>query len=160
MKKNVFFLGIVFFAIYGVYSPHIAFASKYTSEIDECIKANREGMAKTIEKYICPTGTLKPQQIAFQVVMSLEFKKLDDEVKKDLQSIHEGTNKDIGQLATNISDLFDTSKINPAKYPTKYSEICNTTVMNETMLYFEEKGEENKINDSVTTDNDASDFVF
>ncbi|HBB26955.1 TPA: hypothetical protein DCZ36_00470, partial [Candidatus Gracilibacteria bacterium] len=150
------------FVTSGVFSPLFALestGSKYTGKIDACIKANKEGKAKTIEDYVCPTGTLSIQQIAFQVVMSGEFKKLDDEVKKDLKNIHEGTNKDIGALATNIGDLFDTSN-GTAKYPAKYAEICNTTVMKETALYFEEKGASSKIKDGITTDNDANNFVF
>lgn len=159
MKKIVFYIGILLCTVSGVSPPLFALESKYTGDIDACIKANKEGRAKTIEDYICPVGTLKPQQIAFQVVMSREFKKLDDEVKKDLKKIHEGTNKDIGQLATNIGDLFDTSK-DTAKYPGKYAEVCNTTVMKETALYFEEKKVSSKMNDGITTDNDANNFVF
>ena len=134
--------------------------SKYTGQIDACIKANKDGKAKTIEDYVCPVGVLKPQQIAFQVIMSIEFKKLDDQVKKDLQAIHEWSNKDVWQLATNIGDLFDSSKGDTAKYPNKYAEICNIVTMKETALYFEEKWESSKTNDSVTTDNDAKDFLF
>lgn len=73
----------------GVCSPLFAAGSKYAGDIDACIKANKAGKAKTIEDYVCPVGTLKPQQIAFQVVMSKEFKKIDDDVKKDLKTIHE-----------------------------------------------------------------------
>lgn len=96
MKKSVFYIGIFLSTIVigGVSSPIFA-AGKYTGEIDACIKANKEGRAKSIEEYVCPVGTLKPQQIAFQVIMSIEFKKLDEEVKKDLKAIHDGTNKDI-----------------------------------------------------------------
>lgn len=162
MKKVIFCVSVLLFITSGAFSPLFALestGSKYTGKIDECIKANREGRAKTIEDYVCPAGTLSIQQIAFQVIMSGEFKKLDDEVKKDLKNIHEGTNKDIGALATNIGDLFDTSK-STAKYPVKYAEICNTVVMKETALYFEEKGESSKTKDTVTTDNDANNFVF
>ena len=143
----------------GISSSVFAAWSKYTGEIDACIKANKEGKAKTIEAYVCPVGSLKPQQIAFQTIMSIEFKKLDDEVKKDLKSIHEWANKDIGQLATNIGDLFDSSK-ETAKYPSKYAGICNSIVMKETALYFEEKGKSSKTTDGITTDNDSNNFVF
>lgn len=161
MKKIIFRTGIIsFIMISGFFSPIFAAGSQYTGEIDACIKANKEGKAKIIEDYVCPVGTLKPQQIAFQVIMSIEFKKLDDAVAKDLKTLHEQTNKNIGQLATDINDLFDTSKGTAAKYPEKYAEICNTTVMQETMLYFKEKGISDKTTDSVTTDNDAKDFVF
>lgn len=162
MKKTIAYIGIFSSVVMSGISPSLFAAepgAKYTGEIDACIKANKEGRAKTIEDYVCPVGSLKPQQIAFQVIMSIEFKKLDDEVKKDLKSIHEGTNKDIGKLATDIGDLFDSTK-SATKYPGKYAEICNKVVMDETVLYFKEKGISSKVNDGVTTDNDAGNFVF
>lgn len=115
MKKTLIPLGaFIAAAIISATLPIFAAestGSKYTSEIDRCIKANAEGKAKTIEEYVCPVGTLKPQQIAFQVIMSIEFKKIDDAVKKDLEGIYSNTNKDIGQLATNVGDLFDSTKL-------------------------------------------------
>ncbi|MDD5197803.1 MAG: hypothetical protein PHN60_03000 [Candidatus Gracilibacteria bacterium] len=162
MRSVISYITILSFIASGVFSPLFAAESarsKYTGKIDVCIKANKEGRAKTIEDYVCPVGTLSPQQIAFQVVMSIEFKKLDNEVKKDLQKIHKETNKDIGQLSSNIRDLFDRSN-KKSVYPAKYEEICNTLVMNETILYFKEKGESSKMSDGVTTDNDANNFIF
>lgn len=162
MKKIHFYMSFSLLSVIigGIFfSPLFAAGATYTSEIDTCFKANKEGRAKTIEDYVCPVGILAPQQIAFQVVMSLEFKKLDDKVKKNLKSIHEGTNKDVGQLDTNIKDLFDTSN-SKAIYPAQYTEICNKTVMTEVSAYFTEKWISNKMTDGVTTDNDASNFVF
>lgn len=156
----VFYRSAVLLAVMsGFFSPVFALGSQYTGEIDACIKANAEGKAKTIEDYVCPVGTLTLQQIAFQVVMSLEFKKIDKEVKKDLETIRDNTNKDIGQLATNVRDLFDTTN-GTAKYPARYREVCNSGVINETNLYFQEKGKTSPLRSTVTTDNDAKDFVF
>lgn len=161
MNKNTAFLvgTCLSMILGGIFLTAFAEGSKYTGEIDACIKANKDGKAKTIEDYVCPVGTLKPQQIAFQVIMSMEFKKLDEEVKNDLKGIYEGGNKDVGQLATNIGDLFDSSK-GTSKYPDKYSKICNSTAIEETEAYFKEKGESSKLSDGVTTDNDAKNFVY
>jgi len=143
-----FFLSI---NISGIFSPLFAAdsaVSKYTSQIDACRKANAEGTAKNIEEYVCPGGVLSPQQIAFQVVMSMEFNILDKEIKAILKTIYDGENKDIGKLATIIKNNFDTN------YPAKYKEICDKTVKYEASLYFKEK------KDSLTTDNGVQDFVF
>ena len=91
--------------------------------------------------------------------MSIEFKKLDDQVKADLQSLYNGTNKDVGQLSTNIGDLFDKTRLE-AKYPDKYLSICNTTVITEASNYFKAKGESSKMTDGLTTDYNSQDFVF
>lgn len=161
MKKRRFYLSFCVWTVIigGIFSPIFAAWATYTSEIDICRKANADGRAKTIEDYICPVGILTPQQIAFQVVMSLEFNKLDRQVKKDLESIYTGNNKDIGQLSTNIADLFDKTK-NNALYPAQYEKVCNEIVIKEVASYFTEKNMKNNTNDTITTDNDASLFLF
>lgn len=86
------------------------------------------------------------QEVVLQVIMSKEFNVLDKQIKTDLKKIYDGGNKDIGQLATNIRDLFDSSN-NEAIYPLQYAKICNKTTVNEASLYFTEKEA------SLTTDN-------
>lgn len=161
MKRLIAYIGIFSSIVAsGSFSPLFAAEAKCTpAKVQACIDANKDGKAKTITDYVCPVGTLKPQQIAFQVCMSIDFKELDDKVKKDLKTIHEKSNKDVGKLASNIRDLFDSS--NPdALYPAQYEEVCNSLVMNDTVAYFEEKNKSSTTNDGVTTDNDASYFLF
>lgn len=161
MRKLHFYISfcVVTVIIGGVFSPLFAAGSTYTGEIDACRDKRDKKMEKTIEDYVCPTWPLSIQEVAFQVVMSLEFKKLDDKVKKDLKSLHEGTNKDVGQLATDIGDLFDAAN-DKSVYPAQYSKICNETVMSEVSAYFTEKGIVNKTSESVTTDNNSSSYVY
>lgn len=80
--------------------------------------------------------------------MSIEFQKLDDEIKTILKAIYAGNNKDIGQLAATIKNYFDDL------YPKKYKDICNKTVQNEAALYFQSKGE------SLVTDDDIQSFLY
>lgn len=88
---------------------------------------------------MCPVGIIDVQSLVLQVIMSVEFKKLDDEVKKDLQQVYDGSNKDIGQLASNIRDLFDSTVEPRAKYPDKYAEVCSMTTIKEASNYFVSK---------------------
>jgi hypothetical protein len=140
------------FVFHAAFLPVFAETSKHTSNIDKCTQAREKGKAKSIEDFVCPVGSFSLQQIAFQVIMSIEFKKLDAEIKKKLAEIYAGSNKDIGQLATNIGVLFD--ERNPESYPSRYKKICNTIVIQEADLYLQEK------KTSLTTDNDAKNFVF
>jgi hypothetical protein len=144
MRKATLYIIICWsFIVMTFLSSALAAGTSYVGEIDRCLKArditNGGAGAKSIEEYVCPvTASLSLQQVVFQVIMSLEFKKLDDEVKQDLQTIYNGSNKDIGQLATNIRDLFDISK-STSKYPAKYTAICNSTTMSGAIAYFKEK---------------------
>ncbi len=155
MKKLVSIIALLLFlAIHNTYLSVFAETSKYWNQIQQCLDAREPNgkWAKTIENFVCPVGSLSLQQIVFQVIMSIEFKKLDDEIKVKLSKIYAWSNKDIGQLATDIGVLFN--ETNPQSYPSKYKNICNTIVIKEANLYLQEK------KTSLTTDNDAKNFVF
>lgn len=135
--------------ISGAFSPLFAApeAGKWTSKIEECMNKREKKIEKTEEEYVCPTWSLSPQEVAFQVIMSLEFKKLDEEVKEKLKTIHKETNKDVGKLASDIKYDFEDT------YPNKYRAICDSKTIWEAALSFGEKW------GSITTDNHAADFV-
>ncbi len=63
-------------------------SGEYRQKIDACLKARTaEGAgAKSITDYLCPEGQVaSPYDVAYQVVLDLEFQKLDKEIKKALQ---------------------------------------------------------------------------
>ncbi len=154
MKKVVISLAtLLFFVVYGFsFSVFAGEKSQHTSDIDSCIKKRKDWSAKSETKFVCPVGNFSLQDVVFQVVMSKEFKTLDDKMKKELDDIYAETNKDVGALAARIRPLFDETD-NTESYPNKYKKICDSIVMKETSLYFTEKGT------SVTTDNHAQSFV-
>ena len=59
----------------------------YKQKIDACIAARLPNGAgpKSITDYICPEGQVAaPHDVAYQVVLDLEFRKIDQEIKKEL----------------------------------------------------------------------------
>lgn len=134
---------------FAVASTDIPRASQYSWQIDECIKANAAGTAKTITTYVCPGGKLMSQQVAFQAILDLEFQKIDREVEVDLKSIQSGSTKDIGAVDTYIKSLFDETSIPEGKYPKKYRQICDQTIRNEAIKHF----------GKISTDFDTKNFV-
>ncbi len=131
--------------------PDIPRASQYSWQIDECIKANasKDGVAaKTITAYVCPGGKLMPQQIAFQVILDLEFQKIDKEVEADLKGMQSKSTKDIGIVDTFIKSLFDETGTPEGKYPSRYKQICDQTVHDEAIKHF----------GKITTDTDTKNY--
>lgn len=64
-------------------------SAEYKQKIDACIAARMPDGAgpKSITDYVCPEGlTAAPHDVAYQVVLDLEFRKMDKELKKELQA--------------------------------------------------------------------------
>ena len=62
----------------------------YKQKIDACIAARLPNGAgpKSITDYICPEGQVAaPHDVAYQVVLDLEFRKIDQEIKKELLAL-------------------------------------------------------------------------
>jgi hypothetical protein len=59
----------------------------YQQKIEACIAARLPSGAgpKSITDYICPEGqVVAPHDVAYQVVLDLEFRKIDQEIQKEL----------------------------------------------------------------------------
>lgn len=63
------------------------------------------------------------------------FQKIDKEIESNLKTMYSGEEKDIGKIASTISNWFDYTSTDHT-YPTKYEEICNRKAMEEVMKHF------------------------
>jgi hypothetical protein len=82
-------LAILLFGGFFVFLIAADNSGEYRQKIDACLKArSAEGAgAKSITDYVCPEGLVVSQfDVAYQVVLDLEFQKLDKEIKKELQN--------------------------------------------------------------------------
>jgi hypothetical protein len=73
-KAAIMFLSFVFTAVSVGFFPMVANAG-YEGQIAACLEARKKGQAKTIQDYVCPEGIIGDQDVAYQVVLDLEFKK-------------------------------------------------------------------------------------
>jgi len=63
---------------------------KYQSEIEECLSANDEWTTRSIDDFECIVGT--DEQVAYQVVLALLFKDLDDEMDEYIDTLEKDKN--------------------------------------------------------------------
>ena len=127
--------------------------SEYSGQIKSCIEKTKNGTAKTEQGYICPGGSHSNQWIAYQVVLDLEFKKIDKDVEADIATLQSSSTKSIGEITQKITDWFDSTAKN-SNYRTRYEQVCNdissdTSVIGQTIKHF----------GSLTTDNGTPDFI-
>lgn len=61
--------------------------AEYKQKIEDCLQKRAAGTAKSITDYICPEGKVTNSfDIAYQVVLDIEFRKLDKKVKQALSA--------------------------------------------------------------------------
>lgn len=63
------------------------------------------------------------QDVAYRVILDLEFKKIDKEAEAKLKEMQARTGKDFVKMDTDISNWFDSTSAD-AEFPTKYSATC------------------------------------
>ncbi|PIE85547.1 hypothetical protein CSA08_01440 [Candidatus Gracilibacteria bacterium] len=97
------FLGIIFFLLFipSVFSIGIC---KYSSEIEQCINANKSGEPLSIEDFVCIQDT-NIEKIAYQIVLDKKFSSLDEEIEKYLVDLEKNKDYYFGKSA--ISNFFE-----------------------------------------------------
>lgn len=123
MKKNKSFIFIFIWLLINSILFSSVYSCAYKGEIDACISANESWTTKAIEDFVCITWT--PEEVAYQVIVDLEFKPLDEEMDLFLEELE--TNKNyyfwIGRKKNYIEALNDIES--KRKYFRNwYNKIC------------------------------------
>jgi hypothetical protein len=132
----------------------------YQQKIEACIAARLPSGAgpKSITDYICPEGqVVAPHDVAYQVVLDLEFRKIDQEIQKELLAFQWDKVKKSTDVSAKLVDWFDMTGPNFEKsYTAKYQKICQDI-----------QSEGNPINavlrvysGGVTTDGQTAEFLY
>lgn len=97
----------------------------YSGQICQCLEARRPGGAgaKSITDFVCPEPVLGEQDVAYRVILDIEFRKIDKEAEAKLKEMQARTGKDFVQMDTDIANWFDSTS-EDAIFHKKYSETC------------------------------------
>ena len=136
MKKIIRFLSLVILSLaFALFAGFFVFLSNvsadqiqtsiYKAQIENCLKKRNLGQAKSIADYICPEGAMLDQDAAYQVVLDLEFRKIDKEIKAELQAFQKDKTKNALDVRKKLSDWFEQTSPDGGKYPKKYEKICH-----------------------------------
>ncbi len=156
-KAATMFFSFVFTAVSVGFFPMAANAG-YEGQIVACLEARKKGQAKTIQDYVCPEGIIGDQDVAYQVVLDLEFKKIDKDADSRLRSMQSQMGKDFVTMDHEIVNAFDTTS-EKSEFPNRYGAICSDlndpkSVLRQTVDAFDAS----KLG-SVTTDSATSSFA-
>ncbi len=128
----------------------------YEGQIRACLEAREQGRAKTIKEYVCPDGVMGDQDVAYQVVLDSEFRKIDRDAERRLKDMQSRMGKDFVDMDKDVSNWFDsTSK--DSEFSDRYEKVCGDlsdpkNVLRQTVDAFAEEG-------GVTTDSQTVRFA-
>jgi intergrase/recombinase len=109
------------------------------STITPCINAKRTGDTYRSEEYICRTE-LPIQDLLYQAILDIQFRKLDEKIQKDLEQNTSGSGKELKDISKDLSNMFDESS-ELRKYPNAYQMLCNDIVFKQTGIILNAIGE-------------------
>lgn len=123
------FLVLFFLFFYNISFWYDNWTCEYKSEIDQCINANKTWIARTIEDFVCP-DTKDKIKIVSQVILDLEFKKIDEKVEKYLASLEASKNKYFWELSSEnflkaIDEIENHFSIYWDSFWKEYYDLCN-----------------------------------
>lgn len=97
----------------------------YVGQICDCLKARQPGGAgaKSITEYLCPEASMGDADVAYRVILDLEFKKTDKEAEGKLKEMQAATGKDFVKMDTDITNWFDSTSAD-SEFHQKYSKTC------------------------------------
>lgn len=130
--KKIFFLSFFVFLI----SVWQTYACEYKSQSDRCTAAQNPNTTRSIQDFVCSFNP-DPQYRLVQIILDMEFKKIDKKVMKFLQDLEKDKDKFFWKNATKIKidplvDALDfvEYKLNfiDWEFAREYQELCNKTI--------------------------------
>ena len=129
MYKFKFVIWLSFIYIFSIFFTWYVYGEwcEYKSQIDQCNFANKKWNTKNIEDFVCITWNY--EQIAYQVVLDLEFKKIDEQMDKFIEDLE--INKNVyfwkDKQKTYIDWIEDIHTQNEL-FKKEYFNICNNII--------------------------------
>lgn len=123
MYKIIFILFFLFFYNLSFWN------CEYESYINQCIEANKTWKARTIDDFVCP-DTKDKIKIISQIILDLEFKKIDKEVENYLSNLEASKNKYFSEDTSKtflqaIDEIENHFSIFWDSFWKRYYDLCN-----------------------------------
>lgn len=128
LKKSLIFLIFIF----SIFSFDLVYWCEYKSYIDECVSANKSWTTNSIDDFVCRIWSY--EEIAYQVVLDWEFKKLDKEMDKYIEDLEKNKNYYFWkERKKSYIDWINDIETKKKYFRKKYIGICWTTIISKVM---------------------------
>lgn len=123
----IFIIWLLFFSFFNFNLVYWNWVCEYKWQINQCNEANKSWTTKSIEDFVCVTWT--NEQVAYQVILDLEFKKIDNEMDEFIEKLE--INKNVyfwkDRKRTYI-DWINDIHLKNIYFTKKYRNICSITI--------------------------------
>lgn len=143
IKKYSLYLTTIF--IFSLFFTDLTYSEwcKYSWQIDQCNSANENWSVRSIEDFVCIVWSY--EEVAYQVVLDMEFKKIDDEMDKYVEDLEKNKNTYFGvsRQKTYIDWINDIHTKRDYFYK-EYKDICWITLIKEVSACTDNKDTSNR----------------
>ena len=102
---------------------------KYQSQFEQCVVANKNGSARSIQDFICAEER-DPNKVLDQIIIDLEFTKIDTEIETYLRSIENDKNRSVYEPNVLIDEIvYNLSR--EWYYYKQYKKLCQWWLLSE-----------------------------
>ncbi len=104
-----------------------ALECEYAGKFEQCKVANQNGSTRSIKDFICLQSN-RDEDILDQIILDVEFKKIDDQVEAFLDSL--GQDKEKAATETNrVIDDISKNLLPEGVYHKQYKALCNGGIL-------------------------------
>lgn len=102
---------------------------KHAAKVCQCLEARlpetpASGGPASIEEFNCPQGVMGDYDVAYRVILDLEFREIDKQAEAKLREVQGRGGKNFAETDKDVSNWFDETSADREFYK-KYSGICS-----------------------------------
>ncbi len=129
MKRSILYIPIIlwFYAFsYNSYADELI-SCEYAWKFQQCKVANQNGSSRTIKDFVCISST-KDEDILDQIILDVEFKKIDDQVESFLDKLKNDKEASAVDSNTVIDDIAK-NLLPEGIFYRQYKSLCNWWIL-------------------------------
>lgn len=125
MRKTIIYISIILWVSNITFLLHAdeTMSCEYVWKFNQCKVANQNGASRTIEDFVCISSN-KDEDILDQIILDIEFRKIDDEIEGFLDSLDQDKEASATDSNTVINDIA-TNLLPEWIYYRQFKSLCN-----------------------------------
>ena len=130
------------FLISALIMPHALYGAdlsnmtcSYAAQYNQCVQANEDGLARSIDDFVCIEQKWWGEQMLLQIILDDKFKEVDEQAEEYLEKLEQDKDAYFGnEPQANFLTAIDDITANFSQYWfywQEYHKICNETISQE-----------------------------
>lgn len=129
MKRSILYIPIIIWFYFFVYNSYAdeTMSCEYAWKFNQCKVANQNGSSRSIKDFVCISSS-KDEEILDQIILDVEFRKIDDQVEAFLDKLKQ--DKEASAIDSNtVIDEIVNNLVPPTWFYNQYKSLCNGWIL-------------------------------